>query len=74
MSHFTQRDAQIEGLLQRVNGDPSLAQQITTDPLAGLRAAGFDLDRHSDVAGVAMYMAHIPSCLDPPETNHYVQN
>ncbi|HYW89785.1 MAG TPA: hypothetical protein VFB50_18570 [Chloroflexota bacterium] len=68
MTH-SNRDAQIENFIRRLNGDASAAQRLHQDPIAAVRAAGFDgLETESPVS---MYMATIPECLDPPETNHY---
>jgi hypothetical protein len=67
MTH-SNRDAQIQNFIRRLNGDASVAHQFQLDPLAAVRAAGFDTD--SDLP-VSMYMATVPDCLDPPETNHY---
>jgi hypothetical protein len=69
MTH-TNRDAQIESFIRRLNGDASAAQRLHQDPLSAVRSAGFGAGFDTE-SPVSMYMATIPECLDPPETNHY---
>ena len=68
--HTSDRMAQIQRFLERVNGDASLAQQVKADPAAALRSAGFDSTLAAFLPDVVAY-TRIPECLDPPETNHY---
>jgi hypothetical protein len=71
--HTSDRNAQIKRFLQRVKSDASLAEQVRSDPAGALRTAGFDSSLAGFLPDVVAY-AGVPSCVDPPETNHYANN